>query len=127
MCLVLYGFCNCYILCLFQLKSELICEKKDKFSLENALQSCLVELKVANDNVKEVHSVERVAVRRLTASVEKEKQERKKSSIKYSKEVLDLKRDTEQLMVELQTERIARQKDVKGIGIRYIFLCLLQK
>ena len=82
--------------------------------MEQKLQACTLELTIATNSVAEARNRERVSMRRLSASVEREKQERKKLSTKYSKNTMCMKRDIDQLMVELQTERAERAKDVKG-------------
>jgi len=74
----------------------------------------MIELATTTDNVKECRSRERVSSRRLAAAVEREKHERKRASVKYSKDIVDLKRDVDQLMVELRAEKQARAKDVNG-------------
>lgn len=82
--------------------------------MEQKLQSCTLELTIATNSVSEARNRERVSMRRLSAGVEREKQERKKLSNKYSKDTIGMKRDIDQLMVELQAERAERSKDVKG-------------
>ena len=69
---------------------------------------------MTQENVKESVSRERVSRRRLQAGLEREKEERKCLSVKHSEIVTDLKRDIEQLMVELNEEKTARVRDVKG-------------
>lgn len=94
--------------------------KKEQFRLEQSLQSCVMEVAIATQSVNESRSRERVSTRRIKAAIEREKEERRKSSVQYSKTILDLRRDSEQLMVELQSEKQNRAKDIKGIRVHKI-------
>lgn len=107
----------------FQLKNDRDSREKEQFRLERCLQSCTLDLTMETESVKESRSRERVAVRRLTAAVDREKQERKKSSLKYSKEILEHKRAVDKLMVELQSEKKDRASDAKSKMSYVLSIC----
>ncbi len=82
-------------------------------SVESNLQATTHELIIARENVKEARNKERVTCARFTVALEREREERQKASLKYTSEIMELKRNSEQYAVELNLERQARAKDTK--------------
>jgi hypothetical protein len=99
---------------IFQLKVDLSSEQKERFESEHKLQACLVELRLANENVSESRGAARGDGRRLAAAAGRERQERGRASLQHYGRARDLRRDAEQMAGELCAERAARARDVRG-------------